>query len=613
MRDVLAERMRYLLRRLLRGSLYVVVAAAVAVLVLPLVLGERPLPYQLVDRSVETGLTFTYIGGREGRRWHIEQTGTGMGFIDHDNDGLLDVYFAQGHYLPGSEREGEDIRSQLFHNFGEDGFKDVTVNAECGDRGYGQGVAVGDYNNDGWDDIFVANYGPNVLYRNNGDGVFTDVSETSGIRLSLYDDDYANSCGFFDYDLDGYLDLYVCNYSSYRIETHEDLYSDTGITVYRGPPTLRGQQDILYHNNGDGTFTDVTVEAGLDVRWAVLPEVGIYSPRGKGMSLAFPDVNNDGWPDIFVGNDNDPQFLFLNDQDGTFTESAEIYGLVRSADGLFCNLMGIDYGDLNADGIVDFVCSNFHKRPQDVYVSTPAGAYQAVAEAIDLGRLTRDYLTWGTGLVDFDNDGDLDLFITCGHVMDNAELVQNQPVPQRNLLFENRFTEEGDFADVTKLAGPGMEPVKWSRAALFGDLDDDGDIDVIVGNMPLEDRNIDGRCNVLINEWNEDVEPNNWITFSLRGTISNRNALGARLYLSAGDLKLMGDCKATFSYLCANDRRVHFGLGQQTRVDELEVRWPSGIVTTYEDIPANQFVTLTEPDTPPAGTTLRRLRKSIER
>jgi len=488
------------------------------------------------------------------------------------------------------------------------------VTAECGDRGYAQGVAVGDYNNDGWDDIFVSNYDTNVLYRNDGDGSFTDVAEAAGLNASPYADDYANSCGFIDYNLDGFLDLYVTNYSSYRIETHEDLYSEgiggdvVGISVYRGPPTLKGQQDILYRNNGDGTFTDATKEAGVDIRWAVLPEAGIYSPRAKGMSLAFPDINNDGWPDIFVGNDNDRQYLFINNQDGTFSETAETLGVLRSVDGEFCNLMGLDYGDLNGDGVVDIVASNFYGRAHELYISKPRGTYQAISDSISLGSYTRDFLTWGTGLVDLDNDADLDLFISAGHVMDNADIVQDEPVPQHNLLFENRFNEGGDFTNVTELAGSGMLPVKWSRAALFGDLDDDGDIDVLVGNMPLDDRNIDGRCTVLMNEWKEDVEANNWITFSLRGTISNRNALGARLYLTAGDLELMGDCKATFSYLCSNDRRVHFGLGKHTQVDSLEVHWPSGIVTTHKDIPANQFLTLTEPDTPPPGTQLRRLR-----
>jgi len=596
------------LKGILRALFVLGVGGAVVVLALSFFLGAHALPYQLVDRTMELGLTFFYVSGREGKHWAVEQTGTGMGFIDHDNDGLLDVYFAQGHYLPGSDKEGADIRNQLFHNFGKAGFQDVTVAANCGDRGYGQGIAVGDYDNDAWDDIFVSNYGGNVLYRNNGDGTFTDVTAESGLRNSPYADSYPNSCGFFDYNLDGYLDLYVCNYSAYRLETHEDLYSDLGISVYRGPPTLKGQQDILYRNNGDGTFTDVTVEAGLDVQWAVLPEEGIYSPRGKGMSLAFPDFNNDGWPDIFVGNDNDRPFLFLNNQDGTFSEVAEQYGLLRSADSLFCNLMGVDYGDLNGDGVVDFDCSNFQKRPQDLFISTPAGTYQAVADTMTLGRITRDHLTWGTALVDFDNDGDLDLFIASGHVMDNADIVQNEPVAQKNLLFENRFNEGGDFTDVTDIGGPGMQLVHWSRAALFGDFDNDGHIDVIVGNLPLEEKGLDGRYDVLINEWKEGVPPNNWVTFTLKGTVSNRNALGARLYLTAGDLKQMGDVKATFSYLTSNDRRVHFGLGKREKIDRLEVHWPSGIVTTYEDLPVNQFITLTEPETPPPGTTLRHLK-----
>jgi hypothetical protein len=275
--------------------------------------------------------------------------------------------------------------------------------------------------------------------------------------------------------------------------------------------------------------------------------------------------------------------------------------------------MGIDYGDLNGDGVVDFVCSNFHKRPQDLYISTPAGTYQAVADTMSLGRITRDYLTWGTGLVDFDNDGDLDLFIAAGHVFDNADEVRQEPVPQKNLLFENRFNEGGNFTDVTDIGGPGMQLVHWSRAALFGDIDNDGDIDVIVGNLPLEEKGLDGRSDVLINEWKEGVVPNNWVTFTLRGTVSNRDALGARLYLTAGDLKQMGEVKATFSYLTAHDRRVHFGLGKHEKIDRLEVHWPSGIVTTYQDLPVNQFITLTEPETPPPGTQLRHLKPRAPR
>ena len=595
-------------KRTFHGLFGLLVVGAVVVLVLSFLLGAPTLPYQLVDRSRELGLSFSYVSGREGLRWAIEQSGGGMGFIDHDNDGLLDVYLAQGHYLPGSTRKGTDLHSQLMNNGGKtSSFLDATAYTNCGNRGYGQGVAVGDTNNDGWDDIFVANYGGNVLYRNDGDGTFTDVTAESGLNNSPYANSWPLSCGFFDYNLDGYLDLYVCNYSSYRVETHEDLYTDLGTAVYRGP-TLVGEQDILYRNNGDGTFTDVTVEAGVDVMWEVGRERGIDSPRALSMVLAFPDVNNDGWPDIFVGNDNDRPYLFLNNQDGTFSEVAEQYGLLRSADGLFCNLMGVDYGDLNGDGVVDFVCSNFQKRPQDLYVSTPAGTYQAVADTMALGRITRDYLTWGTALVDFDNDGDLDLFIASGHVMDNADVVQNEPVLQKNLLFENRFNEGGDFTDVTDIGGPGLALVHWSRSALFGDFDNDGLIDVIVGNLPLEEKGMDGRCDVLHNEWKKGVPPNNWVTFSLKGTVSNRNALGARLSLAAGDLKQMGEVKATFSYLTANDRRVHFGLGKQEKIDRLEVHWPSGIVTTYEDLPVNQFITLTEPETPPPGTTLRKLR-----
>jgi hypothetical protein len=569
---------------------------------------EPGLPYQFVERSRETGLLFRYVSGREGQRWAIESLGTGIGFIDYNNDGLLDVYFTQGHYLPKSQREQERVGDQLFRNRGDGTFEDVTAAAGCGETGYGQGVAVGDCNNDGWDDIFVANYGGNVLYRNNGDGTFTDVTAESGLNNSPYADSWPNSCGFVDYNLDGYLDLYVCNYSSYRLETHEDLMSpELGISVYRGPPTIRGQQDILYRNNGDGTFTDVTLAAGVDVYWPADLD-STASPRGRGMSLAFPDVNNDGWPDIFVGNDTDPPFLFLNNQDGTFTECADRYGVVRSTSGFFANMMGVDYGDLNGDGVVDFVCSNFQKRPQDLYISTPAGTYQDVADSMILGRISNDYLRWGTGLVDFDNDGDLDLFIACGHVFDNADALLKEPVLQKNLLFDNRFNEGGDFTNVTDIGGPGMQVVHWHRSALFGDFNNDGHIDVIVGNLPLEEKGADGRPDVLRNEWKEGVPPNNWVTFTLRGTVSNRDALGARLYLTAGDLKQMGDVKATFSYLTSNDRRVHFGLGKHEKVDRLEVHWPSGIVTTYEDLPVNQFITLTEPETPPPGTTLRKLK-----
>jgi len=603
----LVRYMKRLLRNVLRRTPHLVVAGAVAVVLLSFVLGRRRLPYEFVDRTEETGLLFHHISGREGQRWTIEQTGTGMGLIDGDNDGWLDVYFSQGHYLPGSEREQEAVGNEMYHNNADGTFTEATAATRTGDRGYGQGVAVGDYNNDGWDDICVTNYGLNVLYRNNGNGTFSDVTEEAGLNLSPYADAYANSCGFFDYDLDGLLDLYIVNYSNYLLETHEDLYNDMGFTVYRGPPTIQGQQDILYHNNGDGTFTDVTIEAGVNVRRVVQTGTSITCPRGRGMAFAFPDVNNDGWPDIFVGNDSDLSFLFVNNRDGTFTGSARDYGVDRCADGLTPNLMGIDYCDLNDDGIVDFVASNFQGRSQELYVSQQAtGAYKALSLALNLGSVTRSYLTWGTGLVDLDNDGDCDLFIAAGHVLDNAEIVLGEPVQQSNLIFENRFNEGGDFTDVTELAGPGMELVKWSRAALFGDLDNDGDIDVIVGNL-------NERCDVLTNDWKEGVEPNNWITFDLRGTISNRNALGARLYLTAGDLKLMGDCKATFSYLCSNDRRVHFGLGKETRVDTLEVHWPSGIVTTYQDLPVNQFVTLTEPNPPPPGTQLRRLKPRAAR
>ncbi len=598
--------------RQVRWLLVLVVAGALGVgvvfaLVRPGSVGSRGslLPFQLVERSVETGLVLSHVSGYAGQRWTIEHPGAGMGLIDYDNDGLLDVYFAQGHHLPGSGREHERVGNRLFRNRGDGTFEEVTETTGCDDPGYAQGVAVGDYNNDGWDDIFLANYGPNALYRNNGDGTFTDVTEQSGINNSPLMKYYPNSCGFFDYDLDGDLDLYVANYSDWQLETHVPSTTDVGIVIYNYPPNLQGQQDIFYRNNGDGTFTEVTREAGLEVQWMVDTH-SHRSPRAKGMSLAFTDVNNDGWPDLFVGNDADPQFLFLNNQDGTFTDAARDYGLVRSTDGFYCNMMGVDYGDLNGDRVMDLVASNFQNRPFDVYVSTASGAYQAVADAIEVGPVTRDYLTWGTGLIDFDNDADLDLFITSGHVFDNAEEIERGYKCQPNLLFENRFSEGGTFADVSSLAGPGLALVKWSRTALFGDLDNDGDIDVVVGNL-------NDRYDILMNEWKGDVPPNNWATFDLRGTISNRDALGTRVYLTAGDLELMGECKATSGYLCAHDRRVHFGLGKHTQVATLEVHWPSGIITTYEDLPANQFLTLTEPDSPPPGTILRRLKPRTAR
>jgi predicted nucleotidyltransferase len=374
---------------------------------------------QYLDVTAEAGITFKHVNGWTGKRYFVETMGPGVAFLDYNNDGYLDIYFVNGSELPGVKYDvkpevmATSATNVLYRNAGDGTFIDVTQQAGVGDTGYGVGCCVGDYDNDGYDDFYVTNFGANVLYHNNGDGTFTDVTDKAGVGGG---DKWSSGCAFLDYDNDGDLDLFVVNFVHFDFEVEKDRkYLIKGVTVYAGPENFDGISDILYRNNGDGTFTDVTQQAG------------IFNPTGKGLGMVCGDYDNDGDVDIFVANDATPNFLYRNDGvksngDVTFTEVAFLAGVALSEDGVAENGMGADMGDYDNDGFLDIVVNNFQGQTSSIYHNEGNGFFLEVSYACGVGEKTLNYLSWGTAFFDYDNDGYQDLFIANGHVHDNIEL-----------------------------------------------------------------------------------------------------------------------------------------------------------------------------------------------
>lgn len=519
------------------------------------------------DVTGQTGITFVHSDGSSGRRYIMETVTCGLALFDYDNDGLLDIYFVSGAPLPGAPPRNNPPRNELWRNLGGWRFENVTDRAGVGDTGFGMGVTIGDYNNDGWPDIFVNNYGPNKLYRNNGDGTFTDVTEQAGVgggnRMGA-------GAAFLDYDRDGDLDLYVANYVKFTEDTHRVHYVK-GFPMYAGPRDYPPEPDQLFRNNGDGSFTDVSLESGIGQH------------AGSGMGMVCSDYDSDGDTDVFVLNDVAGNFLFRNEGQGRFEEVGLESGFAYNGHGDELGSMGIDCGDYDNDGLLDFFMTSYQAELPVLYRNLGNGTLEDVTLLTGAGQGSLPYVNWGTGLIDFNNDGWKDLFIACGHLQDNIDYYDDTTAYEvPNILLLNRG--DGTFEDVSQRCGDGLAPALSSRGTVFGDLDNDGDMDIVVLNSRQKPTIIR----------NDQKTGNHWIQITLRGIRSNRDAVGARVQVTAGNLTQVDEVHSGRGYQSYWGPRLHFGLGRNRRVERLVIHWPSGERQEFRDLPADRFFTITE-------------------
>jgi enediyne biosynthesis protein E4 len=528
-------------------------------------------PVVFEDVARQAGLTTWHnTNGTPQKRFIVEAKGSGVCLLDYDNDGWLDIYLVSGSTFDAQTGKTTPPRAALFHNNHDGTFTDVTEQAGVGNNRWGLGCAVGDYNNDGWPDIYVTNLGKNRLYRNNHDGTFTDVAEKAGVALGSDSPDIAiahTGATFGDYDGDGHLDLFVAGYISFDF-AHPPISGTSavsfsvcqyrGVQVMCGPRGLRGATDHLFHNNGDGTFTDVSVKAGVS-----------DPHRYYGLGALFVDVNNDGKPDLLVANDSTPNYLYLNKGNGTFENSSDMGGYAYNEDGREAANMGIAAGDFLNNGHLDVVNTEFSDDYDILFENDGKGNFTDISYDAGIAAPTMPFVGFGDGFIDYDNDGWKDLLIVNGHVYPEADQHPDwgMSYAQRPLLFRN--LRNGKFELVPAVEGTGLAKVSVSRGAAFGDLFNDGKIDVVINT-------VDG-VPVLLR--NVDPDHNHWVELKLvGGPRSPRDAVGATVYLTAGGIRQRGDVLSGGSYLSSNDMRIHFGLGKATKVDSVEIHWPSGTV-----------------------------------
>jgi len=523
------------------------------------------------DVTRKSGLTVPHQSSPD-KRYVIESMSGGVGLFDCDNDGKLDAVTVNGSTVD-RYREGGDPLVTLYHQEPDGTFKDITAAAGLTKRGWGMGVAVADFDNDGLLDLYVTGYGGNVLYRNLGNCKFEDVTEKAGVRGG----GFSTGAAWADYDRDGHVDLFVARYVHVDINNLPEFGRDKfcrykGVLVQCGPWGLQGESDLLYHNRGDGTFEEVSVRAG------------VHDSEGRfGLGVVWGDYDNDGWPDLFVANDAGANYLYHNNHNGTFTDVAMLAGVALSGAGLEQGNMGVDFGDYSHSGRFDIIDTTFADQPKTLYHNLGREGFDDASRTAQVAQASLPYVAWGTGFVDFDNDGWPDILIANGHVYPQVDTIK-EGARYRQPLFLHMNKHDGTFEDASAAAGLADLPLASRRGVAFGDIWNDGTIGALILNV--------GEPPTLLR--NHLTNGNHWVGFKLQGTKSNRAAIGARLTIRAGKLVQFNEVRGGGSYLSQNDLRLHFGLGSNTKIDSVEVSWPSGLVEQFSFSAVDQIYTIQE-------------------
>jgi enediyne biosynthesis protein E4 len=530
---------------------------------------DAPAKVHYTDIRKAAGITFIQDSTQTEQKYYLETMGTGVGWIDYDQDGLMDLYFVQSGatdiYKPSTP-----LRSALYHNNGDGTFTDVTEKAGVGGEGhYGQGVAVGDYDNDGYPDLYVTGYGRAILYHNNGDGTFTDVTARAGVADQ---GQWSTSAGWFDFDKDGWLDLVVTNYIQWTPENNQWCGErKPGYRAYCNPNNYKGQKTRLYHNNHDGTFTDVSDKSGVGL------------PESKGMGVVTADFRNDGWQDIAIANDTWPNFLFLNNHDGTFTDSSLISGLAASEDGRYEAGMGIDAADVDGDGFLDVYITHLAHELNRLYHNNGDGTFTDATYSSGIGNKAMLFSGVAAKFLDYDNDGWPDIVQVNGAMLDNVSLYHAEVSYKEPLLMFHNLGK-GHFEKSSESLGPDfMRPIA-GRGLATADFNNDGQMGIAV--------NVRGDYPELLR--NDGGNANHWLEVLLIGTKSNRDGIGSVLKLTSEGFVHVEQAKGGMSYMSASDPRIHFGLGKRTRIESLVITWPSGHVDKLTDVPIDRIVAVKE-------------------
>jgi hypothetical protein len=530
---------------------------------------DPPITVRYIDVRQSAGITFLQDSTQTEEKYYLETMGTGVAWIDYDQDGLMDLYFVQS-AATDIYKPLHPLHCALYHNNGDGTFTDVTEKAGVGGEGhYGQGVAVGDFDNDGYPDLYVTGYGSAILYRNNGNGTFTDITTRAGV---IDKGGWSTSAGWFDYDKDGWLDLLVTNYIEWTPQTNQWCGEKrSGYRSYCHPGNYKGQKTKLYHNNHDGTFTDVSDASGVG------------KPESKGMGVVLADFNNDGWTDIAIANDSWPNFLFINKHDGTFEDVSFVSGLAASEDGRYEAGMGIDAEDLDGDGWQDVYITHLDFELNRLYHNNKNGTFDDATFRSGIGNNSEHYSGVAMKFLDFDNDGWTDILQLNGAMLDNI-LLYHAGVPYKEPLLMYRNLGQGHFTKVSESLGPDFIRPIVGRGLATADFDNDGDIDIASNNR--------GDYPELLR--NEGGNTNHWLEVVLIGTRSNRDGVGSVLKLSSESFVHIEQSKGGMSYMSASDPRIHFGLGKRTKIESLEITWPSGQVDRLSNVPIDQIIAIKE-------------------